>query len=620
MSESTVCPVCLAPIGPAPTCDCGWELRGPFLLGEPTDTLRAEFADRLAAARHDHDLRAASRVVAELGEDDPGLMPRLRRLLRGGPSTAGASRVDPVNAGPEPPRPRAALASVLGPALARLVAAELDRLVVVEVGAGGVTAHTLETDPAGAPRAVGRTEWPWTELIEHLPSDADLALLRLAGGVGPVPARWPGLSAPRLDQVLAAVPTGLDRRAVLVVLRVAGWPAADLAARDLADRLTTPSTVDSVAPLLVRRADTLAAALRAAPLRHDYALALAELDPPSRRVRLVARTLFGAGAVAGTAEMVGEVRVAAPTRWSGGELQLAVVARPEGDPATWIPVGGGWFPLGSGAEATVRVALDGPGDVRFLGPPGARPAALDWPSLLDGLSGTYGAPPVDLVFAIELGEKRDAGRVDSRLRLVRGLLDLIDSEHPEPNVVRVGLLGYDDHVYDEPKKTHRTVLRPTPWCSTAIARAALSGLGRSERREVWAAPVEDAIAELGGWAWRPDAAHVLVTLGTRPPHPERPVDRTKRCTERHNWGSVMQALVAGHGLRRVAVRDLPDEDFELAGKGATARATEAWRLLGADALQARDAATARTLADASGVLPTEPVGTLRVPLTLGGAR
>jgi hypothetical protein len=645
------CPVCLLTIGTESECACcRWRLCGPYVLGSPALAQQREFADRLAAAQREHDLHAAARLHRWLagGGEAVGCSPEpLLSLVRGAaPDPAELAAL----AGPA--APVTSLGTLLGPSLARLVAGETDRIAVIELTPEAVAGHVVGTDEAGTPRLVAGQTWPWADLARGLPAGREMRLFRLAGGVGreiATPPEPPGDAVRnglrRVTDWLASEPAGPVRGPVLLIRRVAGWPVVDAAARELAAALDPATAAGPAAepdpggatdpgaalkrplpPVVPVSESSVAAGLLAAPLRHPYALVFGDVEPATRQVRPVARVLFEAGTIAppggGPSRSVSLRAAGAGT----GELVLAVVARPVGPPERWLPVAGGRLPLPAGTDAVLSVELTGAGAVRFSGPPGVRAAKLDWPALLAGLPETCGADPVDLVCAVELGGPQaelggpQAEPVWQRIRLVADLLELVAAEHPDPAAVQVGLVGYHDHVYDDMKRWREPVIRTVTLGPVRTAAAVLDTWQPTGCNHAYAAPVEDAIHELAapGWqeTWREAARHVLVTVGSRPPHPAVSPDRTPRCPTENDWSADMGRLVATQRLRRVAVQDGAPPDLRRAGKGAPERAALAWAALGADAQLSRP--TASQLADAAGLLPAT-VRPMPLPVPAGVA-
>ncbi len=630
------CPVCILPFEDARVCaGCGWWLRGGYVLGEITAELERAFRERLATARRRFDLRAVVRVVEAVGSGDPGVADRLVGLVRGGAPAPGEfdmARAE-VLAGPPGSGPvdsglsMAPVSAVVGLLLTRMVAGEVERAAVIELTSDAVAVTGVGTDELGVPYRLGppRT-WNWSDLLPVLPSDQDSQWLRLAGGIGVhgggrvkqvITVGQDGWSA-ALRPVRDALSMIDASCAVVLVRQVAGWPMVDDGVRALTGHLVRPGgAADHEAVTAVT--DTLDELLRLAPLRHGYGLALAEVDRVTRRVRLVTHPLFGADTMVppgpGTARAAEVTVTAPPTR--SDDLTLAVVAPVEDDPRQWRPVALARCTTPPGSAVHVRVALDGPGRVRFLDPQDLRIGGLSWPRVVDRVPDEFGADHADVVFVLELSGADDA--VTARLRLVMDLLDLVEAEHPEPAAVRVGLVGYDDHDLLDWRRSQLPVLRTAPAAAMADAAVVLRGWRPSTPRHDYAAPVEDALHALNELAgvswWRDGATHYLVTIGARPPHPPRQRDDlTAPCPARRDWRAEMDQLIAQVGVRRVAVRGTPAIAMARARGSAAQRADAAWRQLGADALFAMDDVSTRELASALGLPAGYGEQVLPVPL------
>ncbi|WP_250285216.1 hypothetical protein [Frankia sp. CiP1_Cm_nod2] len=620
------CPVCALPCGAAARCrGCGWLLRGGYVLGGITAGLEREFGARLAAARRRFDLRAVARVVDALGDGDPGLAGRLVAVVRGGPPAPGEIDAARREVGEAPTVAPAGV--VVGRLLNRIVSGEIRQAAVVELTPDAVAVTGVGADDLGVPQRLGpQRTWNWSDLLPGLPSEPDSQWLRLAGGIGahgggrvdPIVTvgykGWPAALQPLHDVLATIGPSSV----VPLVRQVAGWPMVDDALQALVDSLVHAGLADGQQPVAVV-SGTLDEMLRRAPLRHGYALALAEVDHVTRRVRLVTHPLFEADTVVpAEPELAPESEVtvlAPPTR--SDELALAVVAPVGDDPRQWRPVALARCAPQPGTPVRVRVALDGPGRVRFLHPADLRGGGRTWPGVLNEVPAEFGAEQVDVVFALELGGTPEA--VAARFQVVVDLLTLVGEEHPEPAAVMVGLIGYDDHNLLDWRGSQRPVVRLAAPMAAAGVLTALYGWRPSEPRYDFAAPVEDALRVLNESAgtrwWRDGAAHCLVTIGARPPHPVRQHDDlTVPCPARHDWRTEMDQLVVRDSMRRVAIRGMPEVDPARAGGSARARADEAWRQLGADGLFTLDGVSAAGLASALGLLAGYGERTLPVPL------
>ncbi|EIV94357.1 hypothetical protein [Frankia sp. QA3] len=675
------CPVCLRPCPPAGAAaacaTCGWVLAGPPVLGEVTAALTAAFTERLDTARRRFDLLGVARVLALPNPGAPLDPGRLTALVRGGAPRPGELDAARAAVAARATPGAGAAADVLDPLVARLADGTLVEFAVVEFTPDAVLLRVLDADAAGTPRLAGVTErWDWSALLPGVSADADwpeTRWLRMAGGLGSDrvngggvnsggvgrggcrsrAAGWAAALRPALDTLAA-----LDRAMPLVLLRrVDGWSAVDAAEAALA--AAVPGRDVS------RRAvgtgpGPLGEALRAAPARHDLALVVAEVDSGTRLVTLATRPLFAAGTrvTPGAPPPRRTVELALPGPADGGSrrgsgpgqqhgqqqhgqqqhgqehgpghgqdvVTLAVVAGPTaGPPGAWLPVAAASLPLPAGTATSVEVELVAAGRFRFTAAGRtADGAAPDWPALLARVPAKQGADPVDVVFGIELGGD-DPVAATARLRLAVDVVELVGRAHPDPGAVRIGAIGYDDHVFDDTKIWRRPVIRPVAFASAAAASRSrlvdeLVSLRPSPRLHAYAAPIEDAVHELAQLPWRAGAARVFVTLGALPPHPaDRHTAGSPRCTRNYDWRTTMDTLVDTHGLRRVAVRGTPEVDLDRAARDAPARADDAWRHLGADALLAAEATDAARLAEACGVLPAVFSRPLPVPLAAGPA-
>ncbi|WP_018500890.1 hypothetical protein [Parafrankia discariae] len=674
------CPVCHRRVERQDvTCPrCGWQLRGDYVLGEVTAELRRAFDERLTRARRRRDLRAVARVLAALEHTalehaDPDLPARLAALVHGGPPSAAALAAEraalaaeraargaeraaiatstgPVGASGRPSAPE--LAVVLSSLLRRMGPGEAGRITVVELQPDAVVVSSLAPGPGGVPgRPVATRAWDWSELLPALPADRDARRLSLAGGLGD------DIRPASLAPVLAAV-DGTRAAEILLVRPAVDWPMISQAGNALADslrRADNPRRADGrrgadgherrqadnqrragggpgVHQARARRGESLVVAfdtaLRRVPLAVSYGLVVAEVDQATRQVRLRTRDLFHPGAVAtGGQPPTAEVTVTAPG-FAPAELALAIVAggpvsaHTDSDPYRWAPIALGWAAVAPGTELRLRLALDGPGRVRFLEPDGIRVdnPGSGWPELLAGLPRYYGASPVDVVCLVETAGTAQA--VAPRLRLVEDLLALVEAEHADPESLRFTVLGFDDHDFLGRSRRGRepTVRAAGPGTVTRV-RAVLRDWRPSAPQHDFAAALEDALAAAARLPWRRGAAAALVTIGARPPHPPRQEadDLTLPCLVRHDWRRIMDDLVAERGPRRVAVRGELSTDLAQAGAAVPARAGTAWNVLGADALLRLGTASARQVAEALGVLAGPAGRPLPLPLCTDAA-
>lgn len=532
------CPVCGYDVPDRPACAwCGWVLSDGPWLGGITARHQRDFDASLAAARRAFDLRAA--VLASAG-DTPAL-DRLAGLVRGG--RPGATEIATALGTAPPPPATTSIAAAVTPALAALVGAgdayPPRVLAIVDVRADGVAVARLTVDDIGVPSAVAPVRvTPWHTLVPGLPRDPDACRLVLAGGLGDA-------ARPAAGSVTAPA---VDTDDIVVLHRLAGWPLPDLLVRRY-------PVVHRVSPDEPALGDGLVPALTGmAPLRHGYGLVLVGVDErgTTRPVRL---PLFAEGTVAGR-HSVATATVTGPAAGREPAVLAVVAGPPDTPPRLCRPVTVARCALPVGERATLEFRLDGPGRVTVLRP-SARPdsdAARDWPDLLDDVPDVYqpDVNAVDVVFAVELGGSQK--QVDRRRELVTDVIRFVEDHHPEPNAVRVGVIGYGDHR----GSGRQPVATMLDLDSPAAARGFVAGLGHSEPVEPRNAPVEDAlrIARRGmRWRARP-VGRRFVLVGARPPHPAADEGSVARCPNGLTWKKELERLERLE-VQHVAVWDRP---------------------------------------------------------------
>jgi hypothetical protein len=644
---SEICPVCLQPDEGAVTCaECGWQLLGDYVLGPVTRTAEAEFATRLAAHRLGYDLRAAVRVAGPAGERDEDDLARLARLVRGnGESTAETIKAaeDQVDASDVP---LATTSAGIGFALTRLVAEQTDAIAFVEMGPDAVAAQILVSGDLGVPEPLDDESLPWTELLPSLPPDDDLRRLLMAGYVGvrddadtPAPA---ALRAAVHEAVEATLNRLLDAAANLVARRPANgrgetaarrvdtvlvrrtycWPVLDAVIAEAREILRP------VAEIVTRArgedlADVVERVSAQAPLRYACDLVLAAVDGRTRAVSVEPQELFPAGAAALPADAAAvlpagpkpaTLRVAAVQRHAPSRVALPVVARRSGDadyrdlrtlehrrPLVAMSVLDGAFP----GPVELTMTLVRPMDLKInADPPKIRPveAVANWPVLLGRLPAGLpaddepGAGSLDLVLLIELGG--DEATVARRVKLAQEVIDTVRPGMRMP--LRVAVLGYRDH---SPKHRSDAINVPDLAQEALVVGCGLSRPGSARKLlediEQWrgveihhyhAAPIEDALEMLAdpAWKWEESAKHVLLTIGSRPPHPPKQgTDRMLPCKGCSPWQESLAWLRDGLGVECFAVLDRPV---------TPGYAEDAWRLLASRRRYAAQSVTAGRLA------------------------
>ncbi|HLK79683.1 MAG TPA: hypothetical protein VKU77_39290 [Streptosporangiaceae bacterium] len=639
-----VCPVCCSADRGAAVCRvCGWQLLGDYVLGPATEAGQRDIAARLADAQSAYDLRAAARAAGPVEDRDLALLARLAGLARCGPPSPeqierAVAEVDAADA------LVARTSAGIGFALNRLVAGQTEAIAFVEIGADSVGVQILVADPLGVPARRSGDSLPWTGLLPRLPpDDDDLRRLRMAGGIGSVPADGGPGPRPATPAALIAVMDEAIKPALAILMAAAAasrldtvlvrrtyrWPVLDAAI--MRARLIIRPVAEIVVPAgtgdLATVVDDVAAR---APLRYGYDLVLVDVDAGNGAVTVKPHKLFSAGAAAlpGARPAV-RIDVAAVPGHAASRLALPIVAR-RGIVTDYRDLAAlaDRRPLvqmaamdGATAEtAKMKVTLLRPGQVTVQAGAGLlAPAAplADWPGLISGLpprvspAEAPGSRRLDLVLLVELGGTEEA--VAARVRLAQDVVDVLaraarDAAGPEPSV-KVAAVGYRDHfgkhrvdVVGQPDAEHQALVVGFPLVRPARAASAFR---RAERwqavpvRDYHAAPIEDALQVIIGsqWEWQAQARHVLLVIGGRPPHPARAGpsgDAMLPCPHRFSWTGTLGRLRAAQAVECVAVLDRP---------ATPGYAEQAWQELGAQGSYPAGTVTAGQLGRMAGLAP-----------------
>ncbi|WP_433241492.1 hypothetical protein [Actinomadura nitritigenes] len=571
---------------------CGWTLAGPWRPGR-ADRAAAEAA--LSAARLEFDLRAAARA----GDD---WLPYAAHL-RGRPTEAqwqeARREVAALREAARPPL--AAVLDALGPQRP---------LVVVAVEDAGVRLFVTGGVPAAGP--LGFRELaavPWPALLPGLPSDAAHRRFQLAGGPSGIDPAWADATiGGAVGDLVRRYCTSVD---TAVLSGLPGMPFPDAVVRaftDLLPDVRIAAGEPDAAALLER-------VVADRPIASPYGLAALRSRPGDGAAEVVRLPLFPAGARAGDEA---EVRVRRAPGGSDQETALAVVTWD--DPPEPVRIVSARMPRG--AAGLVRVALDGPGRLRFLEPDGVDDTAATWPELLRRVPRRLPAAAfaTELVCMVELGGRPETAR--RRRDLVADLLELLGDELG--GTARVAVVGHLDHPID-PKHKNRDVVSGGPLQRPDDAARTLADLPfpPSGPFGARAAPLEDSLdraaALLNGP--RDGRARILLTVAGRPPHPGsghgdvlRPVEP---CPRRLNWRQSVAHLEAA-GVRLIAVTDAPAPKEvpgqAVAAQDARRRDPPEWAVLGAAHRTDLDSADAAGLAKVLGVLPDGESPPLPFPL------
>lgn len=666
--DGQVCPVCRWPDQGSATCDqCGWELIGEYVLGPATRADEADLAARLMARCRHHDLRAAARAAGVTGDRDQAMLARLARLARGGPGQPGQldDAVSEVDA-QEPPLAATTAGMIF--ALTRLVGGETDAIAFVEIGADAVSVQALVSDDLGVPVRYSGDDLPWTAILPLLPVDTDMRYLRMAGGIGIDPDRSdadpagqavsPAILMAAIDEAIrpvlarlaaaasAAAAAGLAARGsgdsgrpshraphridTVLVRRTHRWPLLEAAATR-ARSIMRPVTEIIVPPRAGQLAAVVDSAVGQAPLRYGYDLILVDVNWQNGAVRPRPYQLFAAGAaVTPGSQPTTRIALTAVPGHEASRLALPIVARrgPVEDfrdlavlkirrpLIKMAAINGKTY-----GTVLLDVGLRKPGQLSAQATPDLLPpdpTAAGWPELigelpdrlpLEDLPRTDG---VDLVLLVELGG--DEERVAARVRLARGIVDALGGDP----AVRVAVVGYRDHfgkhrvdaIAMEEQEGEALVVG----CGLSQVDSARYVFSRPERWKAvpvgddHAAPLEDALQLIAGskWTWRPEARHVLLVVGSRPPHPPkagRYGDVMLPCPHRYSWQDTLRLLRRYQAIECLAVLDHHTDP---------GYSQQAWQELGAQGDFAAESATPEQLAQVVGL--TARTGTTQLCL------
>jgi Protein kinase domain len=551
-------------------------------------------------------LRTAARIAAAAhldGETDDGTALTLR--LAG---SAGAADLTAAQAGPAFDTARAALppattyaqaaAGPLGRLAAALAQGRPAQEVVVELGPD----HCAVWDFAAGPAAGREHRLRWADLLAATARPGvgdptkldevqrDLTTLLLAAGPTAVPpgslrAFEPWLGAgPLARRAAAAVRAVLDRIPVgaarppgdvIVILRRPGWRLLEVVADELAPAATTDLRTTDLRTMLLGSPslpEFLARALDHQPLSCPMGLAVGEVDGATGAVTLRFLELFPPG-TAPTGPAARRTVVLPLAEPAADRILLPLVSRRTEHPSGWELVRTGRLDHPGPGPVTLTVTLSGRDQARMstAQAPGGLPGEPGgWSEIRARVphslrAGAHpGGGPLDLVVALERGSFD--GDIEARRRFCVALLEQAAQLRAGHGVLRTAVLAYGDHLFDSREyeglaRSERRRRDPElSWSGFGSARRSTQfvlQLTAGKARHDYAAPVEEALAHLLPAGWRPDAHHVVVLVGSRPPHLSlrrfAPYHEALRCTYDIDWQKVRADLVEQHNLICVAV-------------------------------------------------------------------
>lgn len=481
---------------------------------------------------------------------------------------------------------------VVAMSLARMVAGELHRLVLVELGPNELSSYEIIRNSDGSLGTRDRLARHdiWVELVGGQPGSEHRNFF-LAGGVAddePAPRRDRGQLRQLAEKYL--VERGIRATdpdsEYLLVRRVTGWRVIDLLAGALRSCVqpTGEVVLRTNAPLLVQLADVWCAT---APLRHGYELAVAAIDEADGGVAVSTVMLFGAGT---GGEPGGDVRV--PVELARPDGQAGPVTLPiliaNGEPVSdraQLLVGQAELPgLGS---VSGELVLCRPGHVEF-GPLRSGPGGptvpvtvsdtLSWSDIVRGLP-SHNA--FEVVVAVELSGKPEV--VHPRVEILHNLVHALRiRDTAAPGSVRVAAIQYIDHP-EQASRRYQSTCQVVPFTAPHAMIDPLTRWHPSPPEGRYGSSVEDALHEARRLPWRRAALRSMVVIGSRPPSVNSIGEWLGSvCPHGYVWRDELAALRDGLGVRCFAVADEPPWMTEPTYNEPAVRTGEDWRELGAD--------------------------------------
>ncbi|MCT9931457.1 hypothetical protein N5079_14650 [Planotetraspora sp. A-T 1434] len=448
------------------------------------------------------------------------------------------------------------------------------RVVVVELGAGGITTYRLDRDDVGFLRCRGRNV-PWPVLLGGRTSwdsgdaEGERAVLRAAGDLSGAVVFF-----------VCPLPDGSPTDTAIAWLRKAR-PEARI------------YTADAVVV-----ADLIRAAMANDPLRWPYDLVLLRAHPDGR-LELTAEQLFPFGARRG--KLVRRELRCEPSDAKG--VAFAVVSWQDRDPVL-VSIQAARVPAGR-HELTAELRRPGLVRMSIRGVPELTEDERDWAELVSAVPLRLASPsgPMHLICAVETCGA--PAKVEERLGRIRQMITTLSSELPDR--LDVSLVAYGAHSYDA--RDPDPPIDVAAWTASPVraleSLRRLEDAGADARGYPDAARLEDMLAEvdrrLGSAATGRTA---LLTVGERPPHPPRVESEILPCPARHDWSQLLRRLENRPGMTLGAICDRPGE-----------RAGRAWSRLGGGAPAHLEAVDVRTLAARMG-LRRPPDQLIPFPLTV----
>jgi hypothetical protein len=481
---------------------------------------------------------------------------------------------------------------VVAMALARMVAGELHRLVLVELGPDGLSCREILRNTDGSLRiSVGEAQHDiWAELTGGQPG-SERRNFFLAGGVAsdePAPRRDRG-------QLRALAEDYLGQRGIqatdpsseyLLMRRLTGWRVIDLLAGAL--RSCVPPTGDVVLRASASPLGQLAEDWRdGAPLRHGYELAVASIDEADGTVAVSTVPLFGAGTAGGPG---GDVRMSldlARADGQAGPVTLPILIANGGRERAQLLVGQTELP--DPGPVSCELVLRRPGQVEFgsvrssQGGAAVPVSVSDTPSWSDIVRGLPSHTAFDVVVAVELSGAPAV--VHPRIEVLRNLVHALRiRDIAAPGSVRIAAIRYIDHP-EQASRRNQPTCQVVPFAAPEAMVDPLARMSPSPPDGKFCSSVEDALHLARQLPWRHAVRRCLVVIGSRKPSENSTGQwRVSVCPHGYAWGEELAALRKGLAVRCFAVVDYPSWMTGPIHDEPVARTSHCWRKLGADGL------------------------------------
>lgn len=507
-------------------------------------------------------------------------------------------------------RPRLHSPYTMADALKAYVEGRARGLAFVEAGPDGVAVVPVQLDDLGVPSRddAKKMTFAWSALIPPADPemDDDERALQLAGGFGPLtmtPNELASVLEERLRPILTVTAHTSELRVVLLN-RLRAWPVSALLLKAIESRCTW-SYEHLIEPEDVSSLDeTVDDLLADAPIRFDYDLVRAMVDPATGAVKAVAHNLFPQGATRNTSKTRNEPIVAHYS--CRGPVQLVVVAtRTPAPPLVNRPVVfSGTLPeLSANDSCNLTIRLDRPGQLAFSGRITPTPTPLSTSDIIRELppsvGGRAGGRPanLDLVFMVDLIGADEL--VAQRKAFVKETVAALKASYDGPGALRVALLGVTDelHVdYERRVMEHERYLPKVQRTDFTTPERMLEALDAAKSlnhpAQDYPCALDEAIESVEDLHWRQSLSRRSVVIVTsRPPHPEQQgTHRLIPSPTDQDWQAVFEDVRRRRELRVLLVqcptswrRETPRGVVALELPRVVTEYTEAcWKVLGPD--------------------------------------